>query len=155
MPQVIFPGGSGGGSFSPCTDVCRKFILGENCTAGDVVRVANSFDAPVTNGQVLKALATNDYQSDVIGVLMSDGVAGDEVRVIFDGSRNLTFAVAPLISQTGSDVYLDSNTVGIVTLTAPSGSGRSVIRIGKVLFADGIATTVLCRIDIDFICSFS
>ena len=155
MPQVIFPGGSGGGSFSPCTDVVRKFVLGEDCVAGDVIRSANSFDAPVVNGEALKALATNDYQSDAVGVVFEDGVAGDEVRVVFDGSINLTFSSAPLISQTGSDVYLDSNTAGVVTLTAPSGTGRSVVRIGKLLFADGVQTSVPCRIDIDFIVSFS
>ena len=104
MPQVIFSGGSGGGSFAPCTNVCRKFTLGEDCVAGDVVRPANSFDAPITNGHVVKALATNDYQSDAIGVVLEDGVAGDEVRIVFDGAQNLTFSSAPLISQTGADI---------------------------------------------------
>ena len=157
MPQVIFPGGTGGGggSGSSSTDVYRVFTLGEDCVAGDVVRPASSLDAPIVNGQAVKAKATNDYESDAIGVVLQSGVAGTQVRVIILGSQSLTFSVAPLISQTGSDVYLDSNNAGQVTLTAPSGSGRSVVRIGKILFADGVQTSVPCLIDIDFILGYA
>ena len=69
--------------------------------------------------------------------------------------RDLTFSVAPTTAEIGLDVFLDSVTSGSISLTAPSTSGTSIIKIGKVLAADGSTLTQPCKIDVEFVVGIS
>ena len=145
--------GSGGGGSSD--QVTREVTLGETVLAGDVLRLATSNDAPITPGSGVKALATNGDNVDAIGIADASGNAGDSISMILFGVRDLSFSIAPTTAQIGKDVFLDATTSGAVTLTAPNISGTSIIKIGKVLDADGLTTTQPCKIDIEFVAELS
>lgn len=154
MPQIIFPAGGGGGHSKSSSTLMTTVVLGESVVAGDVLRVANDLDVPVNPGNALKALAVNGYQSDAIGIAKESGNVGDEIDMILAGAQKLFFSAAPTISDIGKDIFLDTVTPGKITLIAPSVAGFTVIKIGKLLFADGVETELLSKIDIEFICEF-
>ena len=147
--------GSGGGGGGSSDKVTRSITLGETVTAGQVIRLATSSDAPITVGTGMKALATTGDNINALGVADSGGNSGDDINIVLFGVRDLTFSVAPTTAQIGADVFLDSVTSGSVSLTAPSNSGTSIIKIGKLLDADGLSLVQPCKIDVQFVVGIS
>ena len=147
--------GSGGGASATSEKVIKALVLGETVVAGDVIRIATSADGPITAGRAVKAIATTGRNVDAIAVADAGGNAGDSINVILMGSRNLTFGVAPTTAQIGKDVFLDSGTSGAVTLTAPTSTGTSVVKIGKLLNADGLSASQICKIEVQFVAELS
>ena len=144
-----------GGSSSTAGTVIQSFVCDETIAAGDVVRLVTSADSPgFTNpGRVVKAIATTtaDQTYEAIGVANEAGNSGNTIDVVFNGARNLTFAVAPTTAQIGKPIYLSSSTAGRPTLTAPTASSTAVVKIGKILAANGSDTSVKCKIDVELI----
>jgi len=146
--------GSGGASSSAGL-VIQSFVCDETIGAGDVVRLVTSSDSPTfaNPGRVVKAISTTaaDQTYEALGVANAAGSAGATIEVVFGGARNMTFAVAPTTAQIGKTIYLSDTTAGQPTLTAPTASGRAVVKIGKLLTADGGSVSVKCKIDVDLI----
>lgn len=144
-----------GGSSSTAGLVIQSFVCDETIAAGEIVRLVTSADSPgFTNpGRIVKAIATTaaDQTYEAIGVANASGGAGATIEVVFGGARNLTFGSAPTTAQIGKPIYLSPSTGGLPTLTAPSGSGQAVVKIGKILTADGSATSVKCKVDVELI----
>jgi hypothetical protein len=97
-----------------------------------------------TSGTAQKALATTATPNTnrPIGVVQA-GVGGAAVatKIADRGLVPVKFSAAPAAADNGKPVYLSSTTSGEVTLTAPSASGTSVVRIGQLQGADGVTTT--------------
>ena len=129
--------------------------MGETVVTGDVIRLATSSDAPITAGTGIKAVATSGDSIDAIGVASAGGNSGDSIDVVLFGVEDITFPVAPTTAQIGKTFYLSASTSGQVTFTPPSSSGESVVKVGKVLSADGSTLTQPCKIDIDLIVEIS
>lgn len=139
--------GSGGGSANNLTE---SFVCDESISAGNVVRLVNSGDAPTFSnpGRIVKAIATstNDRTYEALGVADSAGSSGSTINIVTFGSRVLTFDSSPTNADIGKDIYLSTSTSGQVTLTPPSGSDTAVIKVGKVLNTSG-----KCKVDIEFV----
>ena len=143
--------GSGGGSSDTVTST---FVCDEAITAGDIVRLVTSADAPTfTNpGRIVKAIATpaNSRTYEAVGVANATGAVGGSIEVVTSGSRTVNFVGStPTTAQIGQPIYLSNATSGKATITPPS-STTAVVQVGKLLEADG-STTVKCKVDVDFI----
>lgn len=149
--QALVTDGAGNVVFGSPSNSDFSVVLDEAVTAGDVIRLSTSGDVGGTPGRGRKALATSGDNIDAIGIAASSGVTGGTIDVILFGVGSITFSVAPGTDKIGKDIYLSPTTSGAVTFTAPTGSGQSVVRIGKLLFANGIDATQQCKIDIDLI----
>ena len=132
-------GGGGGGGGTP-TQVQASGTADETIAAGDVVRLARNGEAGLTAGRIVKATASTVNGSEVIGIASSSASQGGALTFIVAGAAPTKFGSAPATTTNGSIVYLDT-TIGQASLTAPSGAGTSIVRIGKVFGANGIATT--------------
>ena len=145
--------GAGGGAGSTASQVVRDITLDEAVVLGDSIRLVRSSDAPTfTNpGRAVRALATTGKTAQVIGVAAASGSEGDTISVVLNGVVDITFAVAPTADQIGADIFLSSTNQGKVLVTPPSGSGISIVKVGKVLFGDGAATTQPCKVDVQLI----
>jgi hypothetical protein len=129
------------------------FVCDEAITAGDVVRLVADGDAPTFSnpGRIVKSIATStdDRTYQAFGIALESGLSGSTIAIVLSGSTEINFGAAPTTSDIGQPVYLSNSTSGEVTLTAPA-SG-AVVRIGKLLSADGVSTSVKCKVDIDTI----
>ena len=73
-------------------------------------------------------------RTNVVGVAATAGLPGDPHEIITDGEASIPtsiFDVAPVAADVGATFFL-STTQGQVTLTAPTSSGDTVLRIGKI-----------------------
>ena len=119
----------------------RVFESGSAITTGDVV----AFDTTVGGGHVIRANATRGAP---VGVSFANGIATStvagaglsvQVAVLAGGLTPATFAVAPAATDQGKPVYLHTVS-GQVSLTAPSGAGTDVVRVG--ILQDASTNTV-------------
>jgi hypothetical protein len=113
-----------------------NLIADESIVAGDILRVVIDADAPLTAGRVVKANGTVYAQSEVVGIANGSASQGDSVKIVSDGLVGVKFSSPPASTSNGQNIFL-STTNGIATLTPPSGSSNSVIKIGKLVGADG------------------
>ena len=146
--------GTSAGSGGSSEQITQTFTLDEAVTAGDLVRLVSTGDAPTyTNpGRIVKAIgtATNDRTYEAIGVADASGSPGGSISVVTFGSRKINFSGAPTTAQIGQPVYLSSTTGGKATMTPPTASTTAVVKLGKLVVADG-TTSVKCKVDIDFL----
>lgn len=127
--------------------VVNEYVADETIAIGDALRFVTSSDSGLTPGRVIKSSATDSSDAECIGIAKSSGSQGDTIQVVSDGRANVLFSSAPNSSQNGQRVYL-STTDGEATLTAPSGSGNSVVSLGRLQGADGSTSTPICLISI-------
>ena len=146
--QILITDGGGNLSFQdPNTDV-SSYVADESISVGDMLRFVTSSDVGLTAGRVIKSSATTEASGEVIGVAKTSGVQGDTIQVTTNGNANITFSSAPASSSNGQTIYL-STTSGEATLIAPSASGNSVVKLGKLQGADGVSTAPNCLLRID------
>ena len=153
--QTLVTDGAGGIVFGSPSNIDFSVVLDESVVAGDVIRLSTSNDVGGNPGRGRKALATTGDNLEAIGVAASTGNIGDTIGIVLFGVSSITFAVAPTTAQIGKDIYLSSVTSGQSSFSAPTTSGTSVIKIGKLLFADGASLTQTCKISIDFVVGIS
>ena len=136
VATITIPGGSTQG-----TALVFTATAGENLAVGEPVR----FDTTGTPGNALKAQATTLPTADAVGVVKTGVLSGATVTVYTMGNVPVLFGAAPAASANGSRVYLDPSTAGRATITLPTGSGESVVLIGRLTGANGVtaAPTVL------------
>jgi hypothetical protein len=113
----------------------------ETLAIGDAVRFVESFDSGLTAGRVIKASATNENSSGVIGVATSTGNQGDSVNVATSGKVTINFGSAQAASNNGKPIFLSTSS-GQVTTTPPSGSGQVVVPMGRIFQANGSLSIV-------------
>lgn len=129
---ITIPGGSTEG-----TALVFTATAGENLAAGEPVR----FDTTGTPGNVLKAQATTLPTADAVGVVKTGVLSGATVTVYMAGNVPVLFGAAPAASSNGSRVYLDPSGAGQAALTLPTGSGESVVLLGRLTGANGVTAT--------------
>ena len=112
-----------------------NLIADESIVAGDIVRVVVDGEG-LTPGRVVKASGTVYAQSEVVGIANASASQGDSVKIVSDGLVGVKFSSAPASTSNGKNIFL-STTNGVATLTPPSGSSNSIIKIGKLVGADG------------------
>ena len=132
VATITIPGGSTQG-----TALVFTATAGENLAAGEPVR----FDTTGTPGNVLKAQATTLPTADAVGVVKTGVLSGATVTVYMAGNVPVLFGAAPAASSNGSRVYLDPSGAGQATLTMPTGSGESVVLLGRLTGANGVTAT--------------
>jgi hypothetical protein len=105
-----------------------------------------------TAGSVI--LADTDTGTDtfayVIGVAATAAAAASPVQIITTGPAPVAFSVAPGAATNGSIVFA-SATPGRGTLTAPTGMGNVVYKIGILQGADGADTTPVVMLQPQFL----
>lgn len=87
----------------------------------------------------------SEFTKRVVGIAMGTANDGDDVLVntFFGTQVDVKFAAAPASSNLGKPVYLSDN--GLVSLTAPTGSGDNIVQIG-ILTEDGDSSETLRKI---------
>ena len=126
------------------------YVADETLAIGDLVRFVISSDVGLTEGRVIKAQNTTDINTEVFGVCTSSATQGNSINVATFGKANVTFGSAPLTTDRGKTVYL-SSTIGKATLTIPSGSGVSIVKVGKLSYANGSDVTVSVTLNVEFV----
>ena len=126
------------------------FTADETISAGDLIRFVTSSDSGLTAGRVIKSSATTENDADCIGVAKTGGNQGDTITASTTGNASISFSSPPSSSSNGSTVFL-STTSGLASLVAPSGSGETVVRIGKLFGADGSSSAPNCTLNIETI----
>ena len=114
----------------------HQSVLGSLATVGyHVCSVALAAGDPVcwstTNNTLVRADASTAATSRVIGIAASAGASGTTVPVCKRGIATAVFSSG----TAGAPVFL--NTGGGMTLTAPTGSGVQVVRIGWLVNTQG------------------
>lgn len=132
VATITIPGGS-----TESTSLVFTATAGEDLSLGVPVR----FDTTGTPGELLRAQATSLPTADAIGVVKATVATGATATVYTAGNVAALFASAPAASANGSRVYLDPTTAGRATLTLPTGSGESVVLLGRLTGANGSTTT--------------
>jgi hypothetical protein len=132
VATINIPGGSTEGAALVYTGTA-----GEALALGEALR----FDTTGTPGEILKAQATSLPAADAIGVAKAGVASGASVTVYTVGNVSVLFGSAPAAASNGSRVYLDPSTSGRATLTLPTGSGESVVLLGRLTGANGVTTT--------------
>ncbi|NBO57037.1 MAG: hypothetical protein EBU84_21140, partial [Actinobacteria bacterium] len=114
-------------------------VAGEALTAGDVVCIQNDAGTP----KIYKADATTSTNKYLIaGICGRTAAVNGDPTIVATGLVSATFAAAPAAADNGvSYVYL-SETAGQATLTAPTASGSTVMRLGVLYGGNGADTTV-------------
>lgn len=112
--------------------------------AGAAVTVNNLVAINGTAGKVFAADANGSGTlANCIGVTLSGASAdADPIFVTSAGQTSVVFDSSVATSDIGKYAYL-SATAGQATLTAPSASGTSVVRIGIISGADGSTTATV------------
>lgn len=114
-------------------------VADEAIAVGDAVRlVINGEGGGLTAGRAVKAIATSITASEVIGVAATAaGAQGATFSVAQAGLTTIHMDSAPASTANGASIFLSRSTAGRATLTAPSTSGDSVIKLGKLTGANG------------------
>lgn len=145
---LILSGGGGGGSTDALT-VYASGVAGESLSVGDVVR----FDRVGSPGRLLKAIATSEAASDVVGIVKSSSVvAGQACDYYLIGNVNVKYASAPSANSNGSKMYLSPTTAGTATTVLPSTVGQVIVQLGYVTGANGatLLPTSVFRVGMTF-----
>lgn len=142
--------GRTGAESTSASQISDNFIADETLSNGDLIRYVTSTDVGLTVGRVIKSQNTTDNNTQVIGVVTNGGSQGNNVKIATFGKANVTFTSPPQTTDIGKTVYL-SSTLGKATITAPTNSGGSIYKIGKLNSANGSDSTVSVLIDIDFL----
>ena len=108
------------------TGIIFSFIAGTSLAIGDVVYMH-------TDGEVAKADADAVTSMPAIGICVSSGSDGSAVDVMVQGIMHDTSAFPSF--TVGNDVFVSTDP-GLVSDTAPSGSGDTVQKVGVALHAD-------------------
>ncbi len=116
----------------------RLFTAGAAISANALVAISG------TAGKVVTADANGaGTLPNCIGPSPTGASAdGDPALVVYDGPAPVVFDTTVATSDIGKYAYL-SATAGQATLTAPSASGTSVVRLGIVAGADGSTTATI------------
>jgi len=126
-------------------------IADETIAAGDIVRVVkNGEGGGLTVGRSVKANAGAINTAEVLGIATSGATAGNAFLVATSGSTGVTFGSTPASTLNGSTVFL-STTSGKATVTAPTGSGESVVQLGILTGADGSSASPTVALNINFV----
>jgi len=129
------------------SQVFVQYVADETIAVGELLRVVNSNDAPLTPGRTVLSSSTDLVNSTFLGIALDTGNQGDTIGVATSGKVQIKFSSAPASSSNGQKVYV-SGTGGIATLTAPTGSGNVVYQVGVLVGANGVSTTPL--VDLNF-----
>lgn len=119
----------GGGSGQPA-----YFYAIADEAINDGAPVYEKDDSTPGTPAVAKADATTEAMARVVGIASGSAADGGQVMVIVAGETNVPDAIwtgIPSETDVGKYVYLES-LVGRLTLTAPTTSGHTVIKVGIV-----------------------
>jgi len=139
---ITIPGGSTEG-----TALTYVGTAGEALSTGAPVR----FDTTGTAGEILNGQATTIPTADAIGVVKTGVASGASVTVYTAGNVAVKFGAAPGAGSNGARVYLDPATAGQATLTLPTGSGESVVLLGRLTGGNGVTTTPTVLLSISYL----
>jgi len=105
--------------------------VNENITAGDVVRVR----VAGSHGFVEKA---DDTGTGMFGIAMTTGAIAGNIDVLQFGIQSVNFESSITLGDTdvGKDVFVGPSS-GRATLTAPTTSGKKVIKLGYLYDTTG------------------
>lgn len=120
------------------------FYTGRFLTAGAALSANALVAINGTAGKIDAADANGTGTlTNCVGVTPTGAAAdGDAALVVYDGPAAVTFDGSVATTDIGKYAYL-SATAGQATLTPPSASGTSVVRIGIVSAADGTTTATV------------
>ncbi len=130
----------GGVDQSAQTVEIEGLVANENLLVGHIVRTISDG----ADGIIAKA---DNSTNHVIGVCTAGSTAGGKIEIAQSGLTSVLMDSTPASSDNGKIVFLNGNGQG--TLTAPTASGRYVIKVGFVVGANGSANPVdmLLRIE--------
>jgi hypothetical protein len=112
---------------------------------GDVVALNTAGSAILADADT-----GTDTFAFVIGVAATAAAAASPVQILTTGPAPVAFSAAPGAATNGSIVFA-SATPGRGTLTAPTGSGTIIYKIGILQGADGADTTPVVMLQPQFI----
>ena len=143
--------GGGGGGGTP-TKIELSATADETINAGDLIRFVLNGEVGLITGRVVKAIATSPATADVLGIASSSATQGNSITFVPYGQTAVNFSGGspPATTDIGQNVYL-STTSGLAVVSPPSGSGQAVVRIGKLVNADGVTTSLLVVLNIEYI----
>ena len=121
---------------SPTTDFRFTATAGENVGTGEVLRM----DDPAVNpGGVVRARALN-AESLAVGFAASSVSTGSPVGVVFNGTCSVLFESPLAVSDIGKTVWVSPAMSGRCTVTPPSASGQTAMKVGTLVSATGGAS---------------
>ena len=126
----FFVGGSITGDDTDAESVRVPAIVNESVTAGDLLR-------PIVNGAFGFLEKADDLGVHCVGVATANASAGDSIDLLQFGVGTVNFSHALTDADRGKAVYV-SSTAGQASLTAPTASGRAIIRVGFLQNSDGL-----------------
>ena len=142
--------GRTGSQSTSASKLSDSFIADETIAIGDLIRYVTNEDTGLTAGRVVKSNNTSLNNTESFGVATSSGGQGSSIDVVTFGKANVTFDSPPPTTSIGKTVYL-SSTSGKATINAPTTSGRSVYRIGRLNNANGSDVTVSVNLNFEFV----
>ena len=137
---VLFVGLAPGGGPGPqpsANDLRFTAEAGENVIAGELMSMDVSGNNP---GTVLRSRALNSEPS-AVGVAASSAAAGASVQVVTNGTLPILFQAPLSVADIGRTVYVSPTVSGRATLTPPSTSGQSVVKVGTVVSTSAGSST--------------
>ena len=126
-----------GGGVGTAKTVTFDLTANEALEKGDVVAATISGD----DGVLRKA---QSQTNQVIGIVSNaiPVVSGGTCKIVQSGLTQVNMTSAPTTSDVGRPVFL-STTHGKASLTAPSSSGHSVIRLGYLAVVNGTSSPTI------------
>jgi hypothetical protein len=115
--------------------VLANVIAGETFTRGQLLYLD-------TNSKWSRVDATTTRATKLLGIALTDGVLDDVCTVLLDGLIGTESHKQVSSAVPGLPLYIDT-TAGIVTETAPSGSGEIVRLIGHNIYDAGSSTVII------------
>ena len=114
----------------------------EAISIGDIVRlVLNSEGGGLTAGRAVKAIATNPNSDDVYIAKTAAAAQGNTFTAVMTGNINVQVGSGLAATNNGASLFLSGSVAGRATLTPPSASGSTVVRLGKLTGANGSTST--------------
>jgi hypothetical protein len=126
--------------------IALELVADETIAIGDILRLVVNGEG-LTAGRVIKALPTSSVTADCIGVALSAGNQGDNVKIAISGKTAVKFGSNPPTTDRGKSLYL-SSVAGQATTTIPT--NNAVVKIGNILDSNGSSSTPNCLISINF-----
>jgi len=110
-------------------------IIGFTAPAFENVTAGEALYSRASDGKVGKAIANDTLdKATCIGFARTTKTTNQDVDVVTHGQLSSSSLI------TGSDYYLSAVTSGAITTTAPSGSGKYLVRLGR---ASGTAQLIV------------
>ena len=128
------------GTSTTATRTISSGVADETVAIGDVLRFALNGEVGLTAGRLVKAIASAQNGSEVVGVATSGGSQGDSINYATSGEVATKFGSNPATTDNGKRVFL-STTGGQATFTPPSSSGDTVVRLGYINGGTGSTST--------------